>query len=187
MLREKGRTMRKDQRGFTIVELLIAVAILAIVVASVCSFILVGSRSYASANSDISVQQEAQLALNQMSDVLIDTTRSVNYVGYDTTGLATLALKDSEFGFEPVAKSLIMYNGAPVVTTTTNPDGTTTTATTIEEGNGNKHYHFYWDKNDETLYYFELPVQPDDVDAENNINVRFRLLATLAGWFWRSM
>lgn len=165
--------MRKDQRGFTIVELLIAVAILAIVVASVCSFILVGSRSYASANSDISVQQEAQLALNQMSDVLIDTTRSVNYVGYDTTGLATLALKDSEFGFEPVAKSLIMYNGAPVVTTTTNPDGTTTTATTIEEGNGNKHYHFYWDKNDETLYYFELPVQPDDVDAENNINVRF--------------
>lgn len=173
MLREKGRTMRKDQRGFTIVELLIAVAILAIVVASVCSFILVGSRSYASANSDISVQQEAQLALNQMSDVLIDTTRSVNYVGYDASGSPVLALKDSEFGFEPVAKSLIMYNGAPVVTTTTNPDGTTTTATTIEEGNGNKHYHFYWDKNDETLYYFELPVQPDDVDAENNINVRF--------------
>ena len=63
-------------------ELLIAIAILSIVVMSVCGFILVGSRSYASANSDINVQQEAQLSLNQMSDVLIDTTRSVNYVGY---------------------------------------------------------------------------------------------------------
>ena len=56
-------------------ELLIAIAILSIVVMSVCGFILVGSRSYASANSDINVQQEAQLSLNQMSDVLIDTTR----------------------------------------------------------------------------------------------------------------
>ena len=49
--------VRKDQRGFTIVELLIAVAILSIVVASVCGFILVGSNSYAAANSDINVQQ----------------------------------------------------------------------------------------------------------------------------------
>lgn len=173
MSQRKVERMKKDQRGFTIVELLIAVAILAIVVASVCGFILVGSRSYASANSDISVQQEAQLALNQMSDVLIDTTRSVNYAGYDASGNPVLALKDSEFGFEPVAKCLIMYNGAPVMTTVTNPDGTTTTDTTIEPGNGNKHYQFYWDKTDETLYYTQLDVLPDDIDPEGNINVRF--------------
>lgn len=171
MSQRKVERMKKNQRGFTIVELLIAVAILAIVVASVCGFILVGSRSYASANSDISVQQEAQLALNQMSDVLIDTTRSVNYAGYKTLNSGekpVLALKDSEFGFEPVAKCLIMYNGAPVVTTVTNPDGTTTTNTTIEEGNGNKHYQFYWDKNDETLYYTELGVESDDVADPND-------------------
>lgn len=173
MSQRKVERMKKDQRGFTIVELLIAVAILAIVVASVCGFILVGSRSYASANSDISVQQEAQLALNQMSDVLIDTTRSVNYAGYDASGNPVLALKDSEFGFEPVAKCLIMYNGAPVMTTVTNPDGTTATDTTIEPGNGNKHYQFYWDKTDETLYYTQLDVLPDDIDPEGNINVRF--------------
>ena len=84
--------MRKNQKGFTIVELLIAIAILSIVIAAVCGFILVGSRSYAAGNSDISVQQEAQLALNQMSDVVIDTTRSVNYVGYDASGSPQKAL-----------------------------------------------------------------------------------------------
>lgn len=170
MSRGEDNMMRKDQRGFTIVELLIAIAILSIVVAAVCSFILVGSRSYASANSDISVQQEAQLAMNQMSDVLIDTTRSVNYVGYDSSDRSVLALKDSEFGFEPVAKSLIMYNGVPVqkdsAISGADPD------ITIEPGNGNKHYHFYWDKDEETLYYAELDVKdtdkkPEDVDFGN--------------------
>ncbi len=171
MSQGKGERLKKNHSGFTIVELLIAIAILSIVVAAVCGFILVGSRSYASANSDISVQQEAQLALNQMSDVLIDTTRSVNYAGYDASGSPTLVLKDSEFGFEPVAKSLIMYNGAPVVTAPTTPGGTPTTA--IEPGNGNKHYQFYWDKVEETLYYTELDVEPGDVDTESNINDRF--------------
>lgn len=142
--------MRKDQRGFTIVELLIAVAILAIVVASVCGFILVGSRSYAAGNSDISVQQEAQLALNQMSDVVIDTTRSVNYIGYDASGSnVEKKLKDAEFSFTPEDKSLVMYNGVLVKNPSGGPD-------TIEEGNGNKNYNFYWDKSEETLFYAEV-------------------------------
>lgn len=140
--------MRKDQKGFTIVELLIAIAILSIVVASVCGFILVGSRSYASANSDINVQQEAQLSLNQMSDLLIDTTRSVNYGGYDAGGSYVKVLKDAEFTFTPEDKSLVIYNGVAVKNPGGGPD-------TIEEGNGNKNYHFYWDKSEETLFYAE--------------------------------
>lgn len=147
---ERKRIMRKDQSGFTLVEMLIAVTIMAIVIAAVCSFIIVGSKSYASGNSDISVQQEAQLALNQISDVLIDTTRSVNYAAYDASGSATLGLKDAEFAFEPSGKSLTMLNGVSVV----NPGG----GETIEEGNGNKNYLFYWDKADETLYYSEIGI-----------------------------
>lgn len=154
--------VRKDQRGFTIVELLIAVAILSIVVASVCGFILVGSNSYAAANSDINVQQSAQLALNQMSDVLIDTTRSVNYMGYDGGGTPHKALKDAEFTFAPEDKSLVMYNG--VVEENMTPAGTPTVE--VKEGNGNKHYHFYWSKDAEKLYYAELDVQPGDVDTK---------------------
>lgn len=151
------REMRRDQKGFTLVELIIAVAILSIVAAAVCGFIVVGSRSYAAANSDITVQQDAQLALNQMSDVLIDTTRSVNYAGYDAAGSPTLVLKDSELAFAPSAKSLTMYNG----TSTKQADG----SVTVEEGNGNKNYQFYWDKTDETLYYAEVPITTDTFPA----------------------
>ena len=49
--------MRKDHKGFTLVELIIAIAILAIVTLAVCGFIVVGSRSYTSANTDIMLQQ----------------------------------------------------------------------------------------------------------------------------------
>lgn len=145
-------------------ELLIAVAILSIVVAAVCGFILVGSNSYAAANSDINVQQSAQLALNQMSDVLIDTTRSVNYIGFDESGSdSEKALKDAEFTFTPANKSLIMFNG--MVEEDVDP---TTGASTTEakEGNGNKHYQFYWSKGDEKLYYTEMDVQSGDVDTK---------------------
>ena len=155
--------LREDQKGFTFVEVLIAAAILSIVVLTVCAFIVVGSRSYATANSDINVQQEAQLSLNQMSDVLIDTTRSVNYVGYDGSGNIEKALKDAEFTFTPEDKSLVMYNGVVEETPAAIPGGTPTK--TVDAGNGNKHYHFYWNKNAETLYYAELDVQPTDVDT----------------------
>lgn len=156
--------VRKDQRGFTIVELLIAIAILSIVVASVCGFILVGSRSYAAANSDINVQQEAQLSLNQMSDVLIDTTRSVTYTGYGAGGSPVQkALKDAEFTFTPEDKSLLMLNGVVEETAPAVPGGTPTK--TVDPGNGNKHYHFYWSRQAEKLYYAELDVDPGDVDS----------------------
>ena len=155
--------MREDQKGFTIIEVLIATVILSIVVLTVCAFIMVGSKSYAAGNSDINVQQESQLALNQMSDVVIDTTRSVNYVGYDASGNTEKALKDAEFTFTPEDKSLIMYNGVVEETAPAVPGGAT--SQTVDAGNGNKHYHFYWSKDAETLYYAELDVQPSDVDT----------------------
>lgn len=171
----KGENGMKDQKGFTLVELLIGIVILSIVTAAVCSFIIVGSRSYAAANTEIMLQQEAQLALNQISDVLIDTTRSVNYAGYAADGTPVLAVKDADFTFEPSDKSLTMFNGAGTIkldadgkpVQAVNPDGSPKVDSdgnpvyemNIESGSGNdKNYQFYWNKDDAKLYYSEIDV-----------------------------
>lgn len=158
------RQIASDRSGFTLVELLICIAILSIVAASVCSFMIVGSKSYASANTEISLQQEAQMALNQMSDVIIDTTRSVNYVGYpagSTSG--ELAEKDADFSFEAVDKTLTLYNGEE-----NGKDGSGNPI--IVAGNGNqKNYQFYWSKADEELYYSEIDVTQDSFSGAERV------------------
>lgn len=129
--------MRKNQKGFTLVELIIAVAILAIVTLAVSGFIVVGSRSYTSANTDIMLQQDAQLALNQISDVIIDTTDSISYgVRAGGVGDMQLVLKDSEFGGEATEKCLAVVNK--------NEAGS---------NNDNESYWFYWNKDDEIIYF----------------------------------
>ncbi len=154
--------MKRDQKGFTIVELIIAVAILAIVTLAVCGFILVGSKSYTSANTDIMLQQDAQLALNQISDVIIDTTDSINYrVG---TGIeddqSELVLKDSEYGGEATYKSLVVVNRG-------NEDS----------NNDNKCYRFDWDKAAETIYFNEadvaLTADMADEEIKSAVNAGF--------------
>lgn len=147
--------MRKNQKGFTLVELIIAVAILAIVTAAVCGFIVVGSRSYASSNTDIMLQQDAQLALNQMSDVIIDTTDSISY-GLSTSGSSDmqLVLKDSEFAGEATEKCLIVVNRHE-----------------DESNNDNPSYWFYWSKDDEIIYFNEVAAHsstmtPDEIEHE---------------------
>lgn len=153
-----GKKLRIQQQnsGFSLVELIIAIAILVIVTGAVCSFIIITSRNYANGNNDISVQQEAQLALNQMSDVIIDATQSINYVGYDESNQPVKALKDSEFTFTPEKKALIVYNTA----TPASGEGTEESSTYADPGTPAEdsstelhNYMFYWQKNDENLYF----------------------------------
>lgn len=130
--------LRKNHKGFTIVELIIAVAIFAVVTLAVCSFVMVASRSYTLANTDIMLQQEAQLALNQISDIMIDTTDSINYNVGTLDGLKPV-LKDSEYGGEATDKNLMIVNRLDA-----------------DSGNDNPSYWFYWSKADETIYFSEV-------------------------------
>lgn len=177
-----GKKLRIQQQnsGFSLVELIIAIAILVIVTGAVCSFIIITSRNYANGNNDISVQQEAQLSLNQMSDVIIDATQSINYVGYDESNQPIKALKDSEFTFTPEKKALIVYNtatpasgeGTEEISTYADP-GTPAEDTSTELHN----YMFYWQKADENLYFsmadaggsFPMPGETDCVLLAENV------------------
>ena len=177
-----GKKLRIQQQnsGFSLVELIIAIAILVIVTGAVCSFIIITSRNYANGNNDISVQQEAQLALNQISDVIIDATQSINYVGYDESNQPIKALKDSEFIFTPEKKALIVYN----TVTPASGEGTEEPSTYADPGTPAEdtstelhNYMFYWQKSDENLYFsmadaggsFPMPGEADCVLLAENV------------------
>lgn len=177
-----GKKLRIQQQnsGFSLVELIIAIAILVIVTGAVCSFIIITSRNYANGNNDISVQQEAQLALNQISDVIIDATQSINYVGYDESNQPVKALKDSEFTFTPEKKALIVYNTATPASGegTEEPSAYADPGTPAEDSSIELHnYMFYWQKSDENLYFsmadaggsFPMPGEVDCVLLAENV------------------
>ncbi len=65
--------MMKENKGLTLVELLITIAILAIVVAAATSFMITGSKSFTKGNADSELQREAELTVNQIEDMVIDT------------------------------------------------------------------------------------------------------------------
>ena len=171
--------MQKQNRGFSLVELIIAIAILVIVTGAVCSFIIITSRNYANGNNDIGVQQEAQLAFNQISDVIIDARNSINYAGEDGSGNFVKVLSDSEFANTPEVKKMIVYNtlaeeaeeetpspSASSVPTASASPSVSPDAVTADLYN----YIFMWQKSDESLYFAKWkqdetePVSIDDFE-----------------------
>lgn len=68
--------------GLTLVELIISMAILAVVGIAIGGAMYASSRSYTRASSEVNVQQEAQVASNLICDWLIDAT-AVNPVDED--------------------------------------------------------------------------------------------------------
>lgn len=65
--------------GFSMVELLVATAILGIVSVIIYSFMVSGSRFYEKTSADTDIQMEAQLVANQISDLIIDCEVNIRY------------------------------------------------------------------------------------------------------------
>jgi prepilin-type N-terminal cleavage/methylation domain-containing protein len=76
--------MRESNRGFTLVELIVSVAILGIIVAAVGAFAVSGSRAYASVSAGVDLQVESQTAMNFVREYAVDCSDGV-CVGADGT------------------------------------------------------------------------------------------------------
>lgn len=74
---QRWRKGRRDNRGLTLVELMCAIAILGLIGATVSGVMIVSAQSYQRGAGDIELQQEAQIAVNQIGDLVIDTTAQV--------------------------------------------------------------------------------------------------------------
>lgn len=73
--------MKRDNRGVTLVELLVALAILGILSAAVMGFVSAGSSSYQNVSASIDIQMESQLTVNQIQQYLVDCNGGVSFEG----------------------------------------------------------------------------------------------------------
>lgn len=62
----------RNNEGYTLVELVIAMMVTAIVITMVISFMSDNSRSYDYVRVNLKLQEEAQSVLNQLSDIIIE-------------------------------------------------------------------------------------------------------------------
>lgn len=80
--------MKNDNRGFTLIELVISMVIFSIVVISVFGFMLAGSRSYSTITNRLNLELDSQLAMNQMENYIMDCNTNL----YFNTNTDTLFL-----------------------------------------------------------------------------------------------
>jgi prepilin-type N-terminal cleavage/methylation domain-containing protein len=79
--------VRKNNRGFTLVELLVSTAILGIIAVAASAFMVTGTRLYSSLNYAVRLEYEAQLAMAQLQEYTIDCTQGIAWdVTTDATG-----------------------------------------------------------------------------------------------------
>lgn len=74
----KGNPM-KDNRGLTLVELIVAMAIMAIAGIAVFGFMTYSSNNYARGNTDVKLQYDQQLAMNQVRDEILETSKGLHF------------------------------------------------------------------------------------------------------------
>ena len=79
------RSRKLGNKGFSLVELVCAMAILAVLGTAISGVMLVSINSYRNGNNEVNVQEEIQLVCNQISDFLIDSTAEVAFTGSTLT------------------------------------------------------------------------------------------------------
>ena len=81
----RKRILKLGNRGLSMVELICAIAIVSLLGTTVSSIMVVSANTYRRGAAETEVQQEAQLVANQISDLIIDTTKSVAVLSNQVT------------------------------------------------------------------------------------------------------
>lgn len=67
------------KKGFTLIEIIVSLAIMTIVAGAVGAFVIAGNNSYMRGNKELTLQEEAQLTANQMIDLIIDVEKGISF------------------------------------------------------------------------------------------------------------
>lgn len=71
--------MKQDNKGFSLVELIVAMAIFAIAGVAVFGFMVNSTNMFRRANVDIKLQYEQQLAINQIRDMVVESDKGIYF------------------------------------------------------------------------------------------------------------
>lgn len=117
-----------ENKGFSLVELIVVIAIFSVVGIVVGGFLFTASRSYSLSANELDLQEEAQLVANQIQEMLLDTSYGIAYqfVGLDEEG-----------------NNLIKYmeNDAAAL-----PEGSIVSQKDLYIYGKDQYYYIYWDK-----------------------------------------
>lgn len=69
--------VKKNNKGLTLLEMIISVAIMSIVIVTVTSFMVTGTKMFGASNNEIQLQEEVQIALNNVENRIIDTRSKI--------------------------------------------------------------------------------------------------------------
>ena len=78
-MKRREKTWKLKNKGFTLIEMIVTVAIIAIFSGVVVTFIGTGSSVYRSTSSSSKVQMETQETFDKIEDLIIDANRSLYY------------------------------------------------------------------------------------------------------------
>jgi prepilin-type N-terminal cleavage/methylation domain-containing protein len=98
-----------NNRGVTLIELMVAVTISALVISGVAFLMRNSSRNYRDVNEEVSLQVEAQMMINQLNDLILEAynvkfkDNKLKIYHSDTTFVITHDTDNKELLFEKIA------------------------------------------------------------------------------------
>ena len=140
--------MRRKNQGFTLLELIVTISIMAIFSGVVLTVIGTAAHSYRSTSGSAKVQMEAQNIMDQIQDMIIDVNRSVYYAygnGIDSNTTDPISNDiDSDVGAMIQDKTFYACTGKEDKDASADPAGKTYdyTCDLVQ-----------WDSNSQKLYY----------------------------------
>ncbi len=84
--------MKQNNRGMTLVEMIVAFAILGLVSASIFSIMLTGTKTYTKLTTTVKLQQQAQVASSNIERQMVNCNEGITYNGNDTSDTSELYL-----------------------------------------------------------------------------------------------
>ena len=107
---------RRNNRGFTLVELIVSVAILGIIAVGASAFMVAGSKAYGSLSYTVRLQYESQLAMAQLQEYTVDCATGLAWDDSETALYIVNGGTVHLFDYDESAQTLSYGSGAAAET-----------------------------------------------------------------------